>query len=398
MKKFLISPSCIALALACSVNLSSCSDDDPVADSGDDNNTELKNILTQYVDHAVIPTYTRLADAAIQVETACKNLYDKKAAGTAVTADVKAVCDAWITSRKYWEQTEAFLLGPATIKGIDPHIDSWPLDKTALDKMLANAQIMEDMDASYITANYGSGGLCGFHALEYVVFTDGHEKDASSISVNEAKYAYAVSGDLKLQCVFLEAAWAGFDKVSSAKQMLLTDEDAVPDGDTDNWAEHFRNAGNAGSRYRTQIEAIVDFLKADKGCFGIANEVGDTKISDPVASQNVLDVESWYSYNSKVDFQDNIRGIQNVVMGGVSDKRDESKSVYAYLKSKNPALAEELKNAIEQCIGEDGTTGLGTIIQPFRNNLEPAKNQTAIKSCQALRDKLAEVATYLQEN
>lgn len=398
MKKLFKFPLCMALAVAFSVNLSSCSDDDPVTPEGGDDSVELAAILAQYVDNTVVPTYGRLADASIEVETACKNLYDKKVAGTATTADVKAVCTAWIASRKYWEQTEAFLLGPATIKGIDPHIDSWPLDKTALDKMLTNAQIMEDMDASYITTNYGSGGLCGFHALEYVIFADGHEKDINDVTVNEAKYAYAVSGDLKLQCVFLEAAWAGMDNVSSAKQTLLNDEDATPDDDTDNWGEHFKNAGNAGSRYRTQMEAIVDFVKADKGCFGIANEVGDTKISDPVASQNVLDVESWYSYNSKVDFQDNIRGIQNVIMGGVSDNRDESKSIYTYLKSKNATLAAELKDAIEKCIGEDGSTGLGTIIQPFRNNLEPEKNQTAIKSCQELRDKLSQVATYLQEN
>lgn len=398
MKKFLKFPLYMALAATLTVNLSSCSDDDPAPNTGIDNTEELEAILAQYVDNTVVPTYNRLADATITLEEACNTLYQHKVAGTATQADVQAVCDAWIDSRKFWEYSEAFLLGPATLQGIDPHIDSWPLDKTALDKLLVNAQIMEDLDASYITTNYGSGGLCGFHALEYVVFESGKAKEVAKITLNESKYAYAVSGDLKLQCVILEAAWAGYDNISADKQDYLEEEDAVPDSNVDNWGEHFKNAGNAGSRYRTQIEAIVDLVKADKGCFGIANEVGDTKISDPVASGNVLDVESWYSYNSKTDFQDNIRGIQNVIMGGVSDKRDESKSIYAYLKQKNSSLANELKAAIENCIGEDGKTGIGTIIYPFRDNLEPEKNEVAIASCQALRDKLSEVSTYLQEN
>ena len=33
-----------------------------------------------------------------------------------------------------WEQSEAFLYGAATAYGIDPHIDSWPLDKDKLAK------------------------------------------------------------------------------------------------------------------------------------------------------------------------------------------------------------------------------------------------------------------------
>ncbi|WP_455586637.1 imelysin family protein [Bacteroides sp.] len=398
MKKFFKFPFYMALVATLTVNLSSCSNDDPVPGTGIDNTEELEGILSQYVDNTVIVTYSRLADATIELEETCNTLYQHKVAGIATQTDVQNVCDAWINSRKFWEYSEAFLLGPATLQGIDPHIDSWPLDKTALDKLLGNTQIMEDLDASYITTNYGSGGLCGFHALEYVVFESGKAKDVSKISNNEAKYAYAVSGDLKLQCVILEASWAGFENINADKKSFLEEEEAVPDSNVDNWGEHFKNAGNAGSRYRTQIEALVDLIKADKACFGIANEVGDTKISDPVGSQNVLDVESWYSYNSKTDFQDNIRGIQNVIMGGVGDKRDEDKSVYAYLLQKNAALANELKAAIENCIGEDGKTGLGTIVYPFRDNLQPEKNQAAIASCQALRDKLSEVATYLQEN
>ena len=404
MRKIFKTPLLVASALMMAAGVVSCSDDNgsETVTTGDDLSAELTEVLTQYVNGTVVATYQRLADASILLDTECKTLYDNIVAGNATQQDVKDVCDAWLEARKYWEYSEAFLLGPATINGIDPHIDSWPLDKQALDKMLANTTIMDDMNADYITSNYGSGGLCGFHALEYAVFANGHDKDVSEINANLAKYAYAVAGDLKLQCVVLEAAWAGTANVSADKQQLLEEKEATPDSGVDNYGMTFINAGKAGSRYRTQLEGVVDFIKADKGCYGIANEVGDVKITDPVSSQNVLDVESWYSFNSKTDFQDNIRGINNVIMGGINydgvNTRDESKSIYTLLKSHNPTLADELKAAIDECIGEDGTTGLGTIVYPFRNNLEPEKNQVAIESCQALRDKLMEVASWMQEN
>lgn len=385
-------------AAAICLGFASCSDESAGGNSGSSGlNAAMTGILTQYVNSTVVPTYTRLADASIVLRDACQTLYLHKDNGTATTQEVQAACDAWLAARKYWEQSEAFLLGPATVRGIDPHIDSWPLDKTQLDALLSSPAIMAQMDADYITSNYGSGGVCGFHALEYIIFADGAAKDVQRITSDEAKYAAAVAGDLAKQCVYLEAAWRGQANVTDPTKLELLGEDGV-DADTDDWGAQFVNAGLAGSRYRTQMEAIVDFIKADKGCYGIANEVGDTKISDPVNSGNVLDVESWFSFNSKTDFQDNIRGIQNVIMGGVSDQRNESQSIYTWLKQRNPTLAEELKTDIETCIGEDGTTGLGTIIYPFRDHLTSEENAEAIRSCQALRDKLMEVATYLQEN
>lgn len=400
MNKFFKFSLYLASALVLSAGFVGCDDDDdPVQTPGvpETENKELTNILTQYANNTVVATYSRLADASLVLEDACENLYNKTNAGNATIADVQKACDAWIASRVWWERSEAFLLGPANIMGIDPHIDSWPLDKAKLDNLLASEEIMKELDAEYITTNLGSGGLCGFHALEYVIYKEGKAKPAEEISADLAKFAYAVSGDLSLQCLILEAAWAGADNVASNKLAIMEAADAVPDGA---FRDNFINAGKSGSRYRTQLEALVEAIKSDNGCFGIAAEVGDTKISDPVKSQDVLDVESWYSFNSKADFQDNIRGIENVIMGGLREDglRNEAYSIYTFLKAHNTKLAEELKQAIATCIGEDGTTGIGTIKYPFRDHLSEADNAEAIKSCQDLNAKLEEVASYIQEN
>lgn len=197
-------------AAAICLGFASCSDESAGGNSGSSGlNAAMTGILTQYVNSTVVPTYTRLSDASIVLRDACQTLYLHKDNGTATTQEVQAACDAWLAARKYWEQSEAFLLGPATVRGIDPHIDSWPLDKTQLDALLSSPAIMAQMDADYITSNYGSGGVCGFHALEYIIFADGAAKDVQRITTDEAKYAAAVAGDLAAQCVYLEAAWAG---------------------------------------------------------------------------------------------------------------------------------------------------------------------------------------------
>ena len=68
------------------------------------------------------------------------------------------------------------------------------------------------------------------------------------------KYAVGVAGDLKLQCVTLEAAWSGLANVTAAKQKLLNDAEVYFDS---NWGDNVINAGEAGSTYKSQKEAIL---------------------------------------------------------------------------------------------------------------------------------------------
>jgi len=355
------------------LTISSCKSDDN--DKVTTNSAEVKAMLTDYVNNVVRSTYHNLADASFDLESACINLQSSK-----TQANVKKATDVWLKARKYWEQSEAFLYGPATLRGIDPHIDSWPLDKTNLDNLLGNAKLMANFDSDYATNNL-TGGLLGFHALEYVLFRDGGERTVSDISDNELKYAVGVAGDLKLQCVTLEAAWSGLSNVSSAKQTLLNNAEVYFDN---NWGDNVINAGEAGSTYKTQKEAILEIIQGEKGCRGIANEVGNTKITDPVNSGNVLDVESWYSWNSKEDFQDNIRGVENSIV-----------PILSYIKKVDENEAAKLSKAITNTIGDDGKTGIGTIPYPFRNHLIKSECQTAINECNNLVGVLDEVAVKI---
>lgn len=46
------------------------------------------------------------------------------------------------------------------------------------------------------------------------------------------------------------------------------------------------------------------------GMSDITDEVGNTKMENPIAKNSVLEVESWYSWNSLDDFENNLRGVR----------------------------------------------------------------------------------------
>ena len=174
MKKYLKFPLYMAVAAVLGMSATACSDDDePNVDPNELTAQEqaLKEVIADYTDKTVVPTYTGMADAAIQLHTACINIRTKKADGSLTTTDVETACDAWKLARDYWEKSEAWLFGPAGDYYVDPHIDSWPLDKTGMDALLSNPAQMAQMDDEGVyVGNYLGYALQGFHAIEYLLF------------------------------------------------------------------------------------------------------------------------------------------------------------------------------------------------------------------------------------
>ena len=293
--------------LASSAVFTACSDSDEPNDDDQTQTAEFKQneaILSNYVNSVVIPTYRSLADAAILLAEDCEDLSSQE--------KVDKACTHWIAARKYWELSEAFLFGAAADYNIDPHIDSWPLDLGQLDAVLKAGDIEQRIDAG--TAGYG---LLGFHAVEYVIFKEGstgdkdnRNRDYSTITAAEAAFAAAVAADMRDQCLRLEASWAGVENISASKLQLLDEAELLP---TTNYGERLIAAGQAGNtKYKTQTAAFEEIIV---GASDIANEVGNTKISDPMDSHQWSDVESPHSWNSVAD---NIRSVRNAYYGSLA--------------------------------------------------------------------------------
>ncbi len=234
-----------------------CSKDDNKTPNPTDLDANKTAILRQYVNGVVVPTYKSLADNAIELSALCEQLKENPSQQL-----VEAACLKWIEARKYWELSEAFLFGAAGDYFIDPHIDSWPLKKSSLDEVLNNSSLMAELAEDGAAADGFSTlgyGLLGFHAVEYVLFRDGHARELSDISENEFIYNAAVAEDLAIQTVRLEASWAGMNNVTPVKRGMLEDAELEPGM---NYGETMINAGMAGnSSYKTQIDAMVQLLQ-----------------------------------------------------------------------------------------------------------------------------------------
>jgi predicted lipoprotein len=362
-QKFSLYLLCAALSVG---GFISCSDDD--VDPFSEKEEALAPVIPQYVNHTIISTYHSLAEATVDLYEAVSTLKANK-----TTANLQAATDAWFTTRTFWELSEAFLYGPASDFGIDPHIDTWPLDEPAFSSTLGNAAFINSMNAAdgdIWAADHLGSSLLGFHGIEYILFRDGKPKAIGDITANELIYATAVAGDLRNQCARLETAWADEDEISGRS-----------------YGEEMLNAGKAGSSYRTVTHAATTLVQ---GCIDIADEVGEVKIGTAYGKDDVNYIESPYSFNSKVDFIDNIKGIENAYLGGIEGHRGAS--ISQYIKDKNAALDTEVKAAIVNAIAK-----IDAIPYPFAIHYASAEAGVAIGACQALSSSLSKVKAELEK-
>lgn len=347
------------MAAAVAMMFSACSNDNDF-DWEEEREAALKEAAVDFVDKTVIPVYHDLADAALKLSDLCADIEESVRSNTATdiaqsgtlcsatSALLEEACEVWYEARKQWELSEAFLFGAADDYGIDPHIDTWPLDADKLQTTLDTPSIMDQMDAEYVGSYLGQG-LLGFHAVEYMIFDidadvnsqQGKARTASYKRIEELVYLSAVAEDLANQCVRLEAAWAGESGVSSAKWDRLDEAELLP---TFDYGESMRNAGQGGSKYKSYLDAAQEILL---GCSDIADEVANQKIARPnmAASTSLEDlsyIESPYAKNSKQDFYDNIVSVRNAYLGTNSSDA----SVGAYLAETNPDVDRAVRDAI----------------------------------------------------
>lgn len=325
----------------------------------------LRKANGQFVDETVIPTYRALADESLALQEKLESLED-----TRTDAVVKEACAKWKAARQYWEWSEAFLFGAAKRYDIDPHIDTWPLDRVALENLLGSEKMMADI--GNVVANLNNG-LVGFHGIEYIIFRDGKERPVSEITDDELKYVIAVSADLTLKACQLEALWAGLENVTEEKQTILVEGEARLD---DNFGEQMRLCGQTGSLWTSVTAGSEQIIE---GCKDIVDEVGNSKIGKPYTGEDVNYIESPHSWNSITDFYDNIVSVRNAYFGGLGATSAKAGSVSAYIAGVDRAADEALVAAIENCLKT-----IDAMPRPFVQNYRDAKVKEAIDACEAL--------------
>jgi len=140
---------------------------------------ELDPAIKQYVNAVVLPTYKELASLNATLYNKCVAFKNNPS-----DAAFEACCEAWIDARQPWESSEAFLFGPVADKGLDPNMDSWPLDQVGIVNILKSSKFSDlnwsgvyDEDNEEIAA---AQSLRGFHTLEFLIFKDGQARSVNN--------------------------------------------------------------------------------------------------------------------------------------------------------------------------------------------------------------------------
>ena len=343
---FSIGMCCLLLASAFIVG---CGDDDETDDLDEHGEAfESGTMLNDFANTVVLATYTELDNKAGELLTAVEAL----AADTS-QANLEKAQQAWKATRKPWEQSEAFLFGPVDTQGLDPALDSWPVDHVNLQSVLVSNDAL--------TVDFVSGledTQKGFHTIEFLLFRDGNQRKASDITKRELEYLVSTTESLKASTSQLRLAWA-------------------PEGE--NFSGTVATAGEGSAVYPSQSAAVQEMIN---GMIVIADEVANGKISDPYNESDTTLVESQFSFNSITDFQDNIRGIQNVYMGKfISD----GQGLNDFVSSKDADLDVRFQQEVQAAID-----AIGAIPDPFRDSITVNRGavQTAIEAVSKVQQTL----------
>jgi uncharacterized iron-regulated protein len=345
---------------------------------------EYDAIINQYVDNVVLPTYSDLKAKNSALYQAVVDFGDAPS-----NANFQAICDAWLTAREPWESSEAFLFGPVADYGLDPNMDSWPLDQEAIVKLLESQQWNEmewtgdyDEDDEAIAA---AQNVRGFHTLEFLAFRDGKARTLTDTAI-DGEAANAVYNESNA------TAWAQY--MRNTAQLLVKDVTTLVDAWNNGYAASFKshNGGDFTSGLSC-IEQLID------GCIDIAGEVGDAKIGDPYSlyvsgktTEALYAVESWYSWHSRDDYTNNILSIRNAYYGS-RDGSINANSLSKLVAKYNAPLDTKVKDAIKSA-----ADAIQAIPQPFRNNINSSEAKAAMEACSDLGDVLEnELKPFLQD-
>lgn len=427
----------MSLMGAFAMGFTSCSDSDDGYPTVYVSEAEMQQAAQDYVNVVVNPTYTDLADAANELCNACATLYSHANSGSWSQTEIDAACEAFKKARREWERSEAFLYGAATDYEIDPHIDSWPLDRDQLEEALTDNTLMTGIKGSnpgqfVYTQNGKFDSVIGFHGLEFVLFRNGANRSVADLQGNEANegmptvtgldelaFAAAVSEDIRNMTTLLEYAWVG-ESIVPDHQTVLTNANWVIDNLKES-ALLKRTSGNkfygayllasttSNGYFPTWQEAMENVLVG--GCANISNEVyqqklgqayrvatGQGGVTEDGEAESIDYIESPYSKRSFIDYLDNIYSIKNVLYGtrNVDASSPATNSLMTIMNNydypRYSALSSALRNAISAL---SSAANSGTA---FADDPDNAQVKTCIDAVNNLDDELNEAGKWFRRN
>lgn len=297
----------LVFILICSVAFFGCDDDDQGGQTPTD---DYQPVITSIANSVIVATYNDLNAKATTLNSAVQALQSSQTAG-----NLAAARTAWVNARQPWERSEGFLFGPVDTEGIDPALDSWPVNRVDLDGVLSSS---DALTPAFIKNQVGT--LKGFHTIEYLLWGNDGQKTIDEFNAREFEYLVSTTQVLREDAGSLATSW---------------------NPSNGNFVRNLLESGTSNSIYVSQKAALEELAG---GILGIADEVGNGKINDPLEGNNLTLEESQFSDNSKTDFTDNIISIQNVYNGV------NGSGLSSIVAAKNATLDTRIKAEIQGAI------------------------------------------------
>lgn len=385
--------------------LAACGKNDPSGADLTKNQKKMASVVEKYVPDVVYSTYKALADETDNLYNAL-DAASKKGVKSLTQSDLDAICSTFLTARKYWEQSEAFLYGPATTFGIDPHIDTWPLDVEALATALSNADqvaMLKGEDGITYAGTKLGQELLGFHGIEFIIFREGKNRTVAAFQAKESDeafakynvtgeqeliYATAVAGDLRDNCYRLYASWNPNAEKKYTDRMDEIEAEIEINGKV--YGDNILGAAKLGSSFETWEEVLSTILVG--GCSNICAEVADVKMGNAHSGEDVNYIESPYSEKSFQDFIDNILSIQYSLYGGQDLTSPASNSIQGLLKDLGYADAASIQSCLDAAIKAlKDCQNKGAFVKIYADS----SVQTAMDAVSALDEQLNKAADWI---
>lgn len=346
---------------------------------------EMQKVAKNYVQAVVYPTYQALASNARTLYSAAQTLYKSAEAGTMTQDQINAACEAFKKTRQEWERSEAFLFGSATDNELDPHIDSWPLDRDELEKALTNENLIagfkSENPAKFVSEhNTEFQSVLGFHGMEFVLFRNGAQRTVEALKANdtdkgvtsvkgidELAFLQAVAADVRNITALLEFTWMGSAASNETKAILSGEGSYVfstlrYNGLASNGTMCFGQflLSPSSTTGYTSWQGTMNQIFVG-GCSNICAEVADQKLGQAYRvatgqgnpTEDSKDyIESPYSHRSFIDYQDNIYSIKNSLYGtrDINATTPAENSMLSLLKKMNYSGYNNLVNALNAAI------------------------------------------------
>lgn len=352
----------ILFVAAAAIGFASCKKDSNNG-GGSGSFTTLENtVIADFVNKTAIPGYASLQAKAVLFDSAVV-VFSR----TKTDADLENAKQSWRNLRTVWEQCEGYLLGPVEDNNYDPHMDTWPVDTSSLNKLIADNSITLDLNT---VTNLEDDALHGFHPAEYIMWGVDGKKKAAAITDREMLYLKSLTQDVVNTCTNVYNSW-------------------VPT--SGNYAQKVLDAGKGNQPFPTKQQFFVDLATV---VGDICNEVGDGKMKDPYDAGTPLTVESPFSSNSLPDFKNNIMGAYAVYMG--TFQGSSATSLHALVFARNTSLDKKVQDAFNAAI-----SSFDTFTLPYEKAIlgEKPKCVTTMNLVMAARDLMEnDVVDYLKTN